>query len=405
MKIRIKPVFTFLLAVTVLVTPSCSYFRKSEFTTLTAAEMTSFIEGRLPPMQLRALAQNEAQRKQIITTLKKAFSLAQAGEAEGLQKRDKFKNQMALSIDQMLANEYSKRNQEATISKEETDAYYAAHKDTFEADFKVISEGAKPAPTEADKETFKPRWGEIKLRAEKARQAGVEKEPGFALQTKFNKANLLAGLYSEFLTDKFKLSPEEKKKYLSEHPEADLDKIKEKAQGLLDRLKKGEKFEEIADQNNDDGTKGQGGDLDWFAKGKMDPEFEKAAFGLEKGQVSSELVKTSFGFHIVRVDDKRMAKQPEAPKIPGVTTPAPAAQQNGAPQEEIHARHIYVSTREAESFEQRAIDEKLKRALEDAELKFPVNAPTDFQVKVAGFDPNRNLPGMGGGQVNPNEKK
>jgi hypothetical protein len=51
------------------------------------------------------------------------------------------------------------------------------------------------------------------------------------------------------------------------------------------------------------------------------------------------------------------------------------------------------------------IDEKLKRALEDAELKYPVNAPTDFQVQIAGFDPNRIPPGIGGGQINPHENK
>jgi parvulin-like peptidyl-prolyl isomerase len=385
-------------------TQACSYFRKSEFIALTAADLSALCE-RLPEQTKRMLAQNENQRKQLIQTFKKAFSLAQAAEAEGLNKTEKYQQQLALSIDQLLANEYSKRNQEVTISKEEVDAYYASHKDGFETDFKVITEDQKPAPSDEQKEMLKPRWGEMKIRADRARQAGVNKELGFVVQEKFSKANLLANLYTESLSNRFKPTAEEKSKYISEHPEADLEKIKQKAQEVLDRVKKGESFEKIADEVNEDGTKGRGGDLDWFGRGKMDPDFERAAFDLDKGQVSSELVKSSFGYHIIRVDDKRKVAPPANPEFPGAQQPAPGPQQNSEPQEEVRARHIYVSTKEAEEFERRLIDEKLKRALEDAELKYPVNVPTDFQVKIAGFDPNRVPPGIGGGQINPHDNK
>jgi parvulin-like peptidyl-prolyl isomerase len=390
------------MAVTIVATQACSYFRKSDFVAVTAADLSALCE-RLPEQTKRMLAQNEGQRKQLIQTFKKAFSLAQAAEAEGLNKTEKYKQQLALSIDQLLANEYSKRNQEVTISKEEVDAYYASHKEGFETDFKVITED-QPAPSEEQKEMLKPRWGEMKIRADRARQAGVNKELGFVVQEKFSRANLLANLYTETLSDRFKPTAEEKNKYISEHPEADLEKLRQKAQDVLDRVKKGESFEKLADEINDDGTKGRGGDLDWFTRGKMDPDFEKAAFALEKGQVSSELVKSSFGYHIIRVDDKRKAAPQANSATPGAQNPA-APQQNGEPQEEVRARHIYVSTKEAEEFEQRLIDEKLKRALEDAELKYPVNAPTDFQVQIAGFDPNRIPPGIGGGQINPHENK
>lgn len=63
-------------------------------------------------------------------------------------------------------------------------------------------------------------------------------------------------------------------------------------------------FAEAAKQlSQDPGSKENGGDLGWFPRGVMDPEFENAAFALEPGQVS-EVVKSSFGFHIIKVEEK-----------------------------------------------------------------------------------------------------
>ncbi|MCI0337617.1 MAG: peptidylprolyl isomerase [Acidobacteria bacterium] len=411
MKIDNKRVFAFLVIITIVVTQACSLFQKSEYLSISAADLSTLIE-RLPDSRKRMLAQNEVQRKELIQTFKKAFSLAQAAEAEGLQKKDKFKWEMALLIDQSLATEYAKRNPDFTLSREEADAYYLSHKDNFEADLKMVSENDKITLTDERKDQFKSQWCEIKVRSEKARQAGLDKDVGFAVQVKFTRANLLANYYSEHLQDRFKLTPEEKSKYIAEHPEVDREKIRQKAEGLLERVKKGESFEKIADEVNDDGTKGRGGDLvDWFNKdSNMDPEFKKAAFALEKGQASNELLKSSFGYHIIRVDDKRKVNPPAVPLVPGAPGPAATGQQNIEPVEEIRARHIYVSTREADGFEKRLVDEKVKPALETAEGKYPVKVPDDFQIKVAGYNPNR-IPGMGGGQsgpmqgVNPNEKK
>jgi peptidyl-prolyl cis-trans isomerase D len=64
-------------------------------------------------------------------------------------------------------------------------------------------------------------------------------------------------------------------------------------------------FSKIANEKTQDPTgKGKGGDLGWFSHGKMVPEFDKAAFDLKPGQIS-EPIKTSFGYHIILVDDKK----------------------------------------------------------------------------------------------------
>lgn len=82
-------------------------------------------------------------------------------------------------------------------------------------------------------------------------------------------------------------------------------KVKQKATKILNRIKAGEDFAKLAKEFGSDGTKEQGGDLGWFGKGAMVPEFETAAFELKAGELSKTLVKTSFGYHIIKVDEKK----------------------------------------------------------------------------------------------------
>jgi len=388
----------FILLVTGFVgAQSCKSLFKSDYAELKAADLTTFVESRFPEMYKRQLAQSEMIRKQLIDNFKRSFAFAQAAENAGLHKSDEFKKRLDIGVEQLLATKYTERNPDVVISKEEWEAYYASHKDQFDAHLKFIAANSKQPITDEQKERQREIWSQTKTRAEKARQAGLDKESGFAVLVKFGKADLLANLYAKSLEEKNKLSDDEKKKYLAEHPAADPDKVKEKAQGLLERVKKGESFEKIAGEFSDDpGSKGKGGDLGWFGKGIMDPAFESAAFALQKGQTTGELVKSRFGYHIIRVDDRRKAP-PNAPATPKNEGPGQTPERNQEPKEEIHARHILIDTTESEQFESRLIQDKVKRELEDATLKYTVAAPTDFIIKVTGLDRNHN-PGALGGQ-------
>ena len=76
-------------------------------------------------------------------------------------------------------------------------------------------------------------------------------------------------------------------------------KTEKEVNQVLERLKKGEKFSTIARDVSVCPSKKRGGDLGTFGRGQMVKEFETAAFALDKGQISG-IVKTQFGYHIIR---------------------------------------------------------------------------------------------------------
>jgi peptidyl-prolyl cis-trans isomerase D len=83
---------------------------------------------------------------------------------------------------------------------------------------------------------------------------------------------------------------------------------RQRAEDLLKQIKNGASFEDLAKKYSEDpGSAKNGGSLGWVGRGQTVPEFEKVAFSLPKGQISG-IVKSSYGFHIIRVDDKHGAE-------------------------------------------------------------------------------------------------
>lgn len=105
----------------------------------------------------------------------------------------------------------------------------------------------------------------------------------------------------------------------------DTTEVEATAQEVLNRALAGEDFASLAAEFGSDGTRNQGGDLGYFTRGVMVPEFEDAAFSTEPGAVRPELVQTQFGYHIIKVEDKR------------TTTTL-----DGTEGEEVRARHILI---------------------------------------------------------------
>src|SRR5215472_17572712 len=91
----------------------------------------------------------------------------------------------------------------------------------------------------------------------------------------------------------------------------------DKVKNTIERVKKGEDFATLAAALTEDPSgKQNGGDLGYFTREQMVPEFSEVAFKLEKGQLSAP-VKTQFGWHVLKVEDKRMREPPPFDKVRG----------------------------------------------------------------------------------------
>lgn len=94
--------------------------------------------------------------------------------------------------------------------------------------------------------------------------------------------------------------------------------VKEEAEAkqIIAQLKKGASFEKIAaEKSEDQGSKGQGGNLDWSAPGRYVPPFAEALKKLKKGQLTDPPVQTQFGWHVIRLDDERPFKTPDFDEV------------------------------------------------------------------------------------------
>ncbi len=101
--------------------------------------------------------------------------------------------------------------------------------------------------------------------------------------------------------DHFKIQEEVKASHI-------LVKTEKEAKDLVAKLKGGADFAELARKHSEDtGSKDSGGDLGFFARGRMVPEFEQAAFGMKPGQLS-EPIKSQFGYHVIKVADRHQPR-------------------------------------------------------------------------------------------------
>lgn len=145
------------------------------------------------------------------------------------------------------------------------------------------------------------------------------KQQGFDLKSfeVLVKEQLIISHFKEKLTSNVKITDEEVKKYYDDNkamfelpaPEIRASHIlvdtENEAKKILAEIKTGADFAELAKEySKDPGSKESGGDLGYFAKGKMVPEFEKAAFALKSGEIS-DVVKSEHGYHIIKVTGER----------------------------------------------------------------------------------------------------
>ena len=162
---------------------------------------------------------------------------------------------------------------------------------------------------------------DLKLGARAAAEAKIGDTPDFAARLAYYREKVLL---DEYLTregkkavtaDAAKKLFDDTTKAMAPEEEAHARHIlvedEAQAKAAVERLKKGEDFAKVAAElSKDPGSGKEGGDLGWFTKDRMVPEFAEAAFKLKKGEIS-EPVKSQFGWHVIKLEDKRSKPLPD----------------------------------------------------------------------------------------------
>jgi len=155
-----------------------------------------------------------------------------------------------------------------------------------------------------------------------ALEKGVDKEEGYLNELERVKADLLKQYSLRKLLGSVSVTEGEILDYYNQNkdkfnkPESVkanhiLVDTKEKAEEILNEIKEGLDFQEAARKYSSCPSKNNGGNLGYFTRGRMVPEFEEAAFKMNKGDISNP-VKTQFGYHLIEVTDK---KEPQISKF------------------------------------------------------------------------------------------
>lgn len=372
--------------------------RRSSGVRLSAEDVTEIVKTMAPPQQLALLANDEKQRKEIVKELRELLAVAQEARAAGIADKPETKRQMETLRTFVLAQTYAQKQRESgaaatpdkLYSKEEIDNFLKeqGQGEKFDQFLKDVQElGLLPSAggvSEEQKTQLKNElWAPTQVLARKAQAAGVDKERKTQLLIQLQEAQVLAQKYAPQLQEKTKVTDQE--------IDAKLAEVRGKADEVLKRVRAGEDFGELAKQFGGDGTKDKGGDLGWFKRGAMVKGFEDAAFSLQPGQVS-DIVETEFGYHIIKVDERRTGKD-----------------EQGKEAEEVHARHILIkpeSGQQANPFapppalreqvKQALEKEKREKVIEEIARRTNVEVPEDFKVEVPPQTPMPQMPPQGG---------
>jgi peptidyl-prolyl cis-trans isomerase C len=167
---------------------------------------------------------------------------------------------------------------------------------------------------------------ETKVFSGEAKKVGLDKNPEVAAEITGKTDEILASSFEKRLMDsELPVSEKEVSDFYQSHLEqfriplkirvrVILVKDKEEAEGILKQIKEGASFESLAEKKSIDPSASQRGDLGWFGKGEKDPDLEKVAFSLERGQVS-DIMKTKEGYQIVKLIERRGGEVPPLSKV------------------------------------------------------------------------------------------
>jgi parvulin-like peptidyl-prolyl isomerase len=353
------------------------------------------------PMALKQLSENPETKKKIVESLKQTLAMASQARKDGMAKDPEVKEELEAIRTEIVATTYDKKKNSdkgpmppfGFITEDQVKAFYGEAGN--EAKFKTFidkkiaqakEEGRIPKdrePTEEQLASAKDFFAKARIyekeAEEKKGEMGEEFNEKVELQVKLQQEQFLARRYADkVLKEKIKVTDEDVQAYLKSHPEMDTKKEKRaKAEEILARVQKGEDFAALAKEFSEDpGSKEKGGLYENIRQGQFVPAFETAALALEPGQISSQLVESNFGYHIIKLEKK------------GTTKDA-----GGQEAQTYNARHILISTMitdpENPRMQPMSPEDKVRAQLEEEKEKKvfdellasnPIEIPEDFTV-------------------------
>jgi peptidyl-prolyl cis-trans isomerase C len=207
---------------------------------------------------------------------------------------------------------------------------------------------------------------DIKLLALLAQDAGIADTEQFKARLAFLRDRALHSSYFQEKVLEAVTDEEVKARYDSEiaamqpemqiHARHILVKTEEEARAVIGEIEAGKPFDEAAKEHSTGPTGPNGGDLGFFGKGQMVPEFEQAAFALAVGEITKDPVQTQFGWHVIKKEEERTQPPPEFEAV-----------QNQVRQVLMREKYseIVGEAREAQKVE--ILDEALRKQIEEQE--------------------------------------